>query len=119
MAELNDTQNEQPQQTDGRIWWRKTGGGTFRMNNGRIIKPNQKFKARPDEIPEGFRDVVVPLDKTQATEAPLPPIAKPQYSIRQKSPGWYDVVDDNSGKALNEKGLRPEAAKELIAQLQQ
>ena len=40
---------------DGRILFHKKGGGSFRTVNGRIIKPNQKFRAHPEEIPEAFR----------------------------------------------------------------
>jgi len=30
---------------DPEILWKKIGGGTFRMASGRIIKPNQTFRA--------------------------------------------------------------------------
>ena len=47
-------------------WFVKHGGGTFRMTDHtgkrRIIKSEQKFQARWEDIPEGFRDVVKPLD---------------------------------------------------------
>lgn len=95
---------------DGKIKWRKIGAGVFRMKN-KIIKPNQTFMARPDEIPETMRDIIIPLD-TLPEEKPVEPI-NPGYSLKGKGAGWYDVVDGR-GKAMNEKSLRLEEAKKLL-----
>lgn len=99
---------------DDPIDWRKIGGGSFRMKSGRIIKPNEKFKARPSEIPMAFRDVVVPLEPL-----PQPPpleVADAGYSLRSRGPGWYDIVDAN-GKVMNESALRRDDAEEQLAKL--
>jgi SAM-dependent methyltransferase len=43
---------------DDMLRWRKVGGGSIRLRNGTLAKPNQIFVARQEEIPEGFRDAV-------------------------------------------------------------
>lgn len=99
------------------IWWRKTGGGSHRMKkNGKlmIIKPGQKFKARPSEIPEAFRDIILPLENIPK-EPPLK-VDEPTYEIVHKGSGWYNVVDGD-GKIMNEKAMRPEEAEELVRNL--
>jgi len=102
-----------------KIKWRKTGGGSFRMKN-RIIKPNQVFSAFPREIPEAFRDVIIPLSKLPAQEeSPALDVVKSEYSIQKRggSLSWFNVVD-GQGKILNDKALRRDAALKLIKELQ-
>jgi hypothetical protein len=100
------------------IWWRKTGGGTHRLKRKgkplKIIKPNQKFKARPSEISEGLRDIIIPLQNLPE-EKPLPVIPA-GYSLKYKGSGWYDVVDGDD-KVMNEKSLRLNDAQKLIDSL--
>lgn len=100
------------------IWWRKTGGGSFRGLKGRIIKPNEKFQAYEHEIPKSFRDVIIPL-QSLPSKAPVAPIKviEPVYAIEKRgSSGWYNVVDAQ-GKALNEKALKKEVAEKLVKDL--
>ncbi len=96
-----------------KIRWVKQGGGSLRLH-GRIIKPGQRFNARLDEIPEGFRDVIIPLDKLPV-EVEENVVATPaEYKLKQRGTStWYDVVDGN-GKVLNEKAMRRTDALELI-----
>lgn len=109
MERTNKVKNE-----DGTIRWKKIGGGSFRLGN-RIIKPNQVFSARPDQISEAFRDNIIPVDK-------LPPepkgvVSEPaEFFLKSKGGGWYDVVDGN-GKIKNEKSLKKASALELIETL--
>ena len=113
---------------DGTISWKQTGGGSFRLGSGKIIKPGQTFRARPDQIPLGFRDVVVAQEaippgpfqsKETATMVDIPGIeAKYTLAPRGKSKLWYDILDAK-GKVLNEKGLPKEAAEKLIKDLEQ
>ena len=49
------------------IKWRKIGGGSLRWN-GKIIKPNEIFRARPEEVPLSFRKYLVALE-----DVPKPP----------------------------------------------
>lgn len=94
--------------------WRKVGGGTFRMGNGRIIKQNQVFEAPAEDIPEGFRDVVVPVDGLPE-EKPLE-VQEATFSVEAGAPGWFNVVGQN-GKIVNEKQLRAADAQKLIEEL--
>jgi len=98
------------------IKWKKIGRGTFRTRSGKIIKPGQMFEASPEEIPEGFRDVIVPAE-------PLPEeiqieVIPPSYEVKSVAPGWYDVID-SQGKVVNEKRLRYPEAEALVRRLKQ
>lgn len=114
----------------GMIRWRKIGGGFLHIKidgNAKIIKPNQIFDARLEDIPENFRDVIIPADttvkekldkeKTKGVKKPPIPVAKLEYSIESRGSGYYNVVDKN-GKRQNEKALRKEKADALLEQLQ-
>jgi hypothetical protein len=97
-----------------KIKWKKLGGGSFRMASGRIIKPNQIFEAAPEEIPMGFRDVVVPVDTIP--EPPALEVVPGGYRVMSRGPGWYDVVDAH-GKVVNEGALRQADAQKLLEDL--
>jgi len=110
--------------SDGTILWQKTGGGSFRMSR-RIIKPGEKFRARPDEIPKGFRDVIIPLEPIPegtimqgAIEVTAPGVS-PKYTLKSRGGGWYDIVDA-AGKVMNEpkKPLKKAMAEQLIKDLE-
>lgn len=110
---MKRTKKRQEPEEDA-IRWRKTGGGSFRMANGKIIKQNQVFWARLDEVPEGFRDVIVPLSELPE-EKPVE-VVNPGYQIQARSPGWFDIVDQ-FGKMMNEQALRADKAKEMLESL--
>lgn len=103
------------------IRWKKIGGGSLRLTiNGRkrIIKPNEKFRAALNEVPQAFRDVIIPLEDLPGS-APAPVIAgiETVYTLKTREKGgWYDVVDKN-GKVLNEKALKKDVADKLIQDL--
>lgn len=101
---------------DNRIHFKKIGGGSFRLGN-RIIKPGETFLARPEEIPVGFRDVVIAQEAEKNVAKPII-VAKPVYTLqpRGKSKSLFDVVDAQ-GKVLNEKALSKEDAQGLIDDL--
>lgn len=100
---------------DGRIRWKKVGGGTLYFN-GKTIGYGNVFMAYPHEIPENFRDTIIPLD---ALPDDTVIVEKPAYEVKPKpgAPGWYNVVDTETGKVLNEKSLRPKQAQELLEEL--
>ena len=110
------------------VRYRKIGGGSLHIRiHGRIkiIKPNEIFDARPEEIPETFRDRIVPLEERErvAEKEKLNKESSPsklQYFVkpREKARGYYDVVD-RSGKIQNEKALRKDVAEALIVSLQE
>jgi len=111
------------------IRWRKIGGGSLRYIRGKIIKPNEIFIARPEEVPLAFRKHVVALEDIPETiiEPVQPFTARKRktstdteevYKIQKRSSsGWWDVVNSVSGKVINEKGLREDAAKQLVEEL--
>lgn len=107
-----------------RIWWRKTGGGSLRLRiNGRlkIIKPGEKFQAYPEEVPEAFRDVVIALGdlpvESQSKKS-IPGIS-PKYILEPtKRNGFYNIVDESTGKKINEKVLNKKDATKLIEDLE-
>ena len=87
-----------------KIWWIKKGGGSFRMGN-RVIKPNQKFQAYDHEIPQGFRDNVLPLEKYVEADTETPKTAPLAYTAKKRgNSNWYDV-EDGQGKKVNQKAL--------------
>jgi len=101
---------------EGAVRWRKVGGGSFRMRNGKIIKPNQVFWATPEEVPMGFRDTIIPL--SELPEEKPTEIIYPTYQIQVRTPGWFDIVDQ-AGKVINEQALREDKAKEMLERLTQ
>ena len=100
----------------------KTGKGTFRLANGKKVKPNEVFQAYPEDIPEAFRDVIKPYGQDKQVEEVFQVTGKvedptPIYSIQETdSVGWWNVVD-SQGKVVNENKLRKNDAEELVNQL--
>ena len=101
-------------------WRKKQKSGSFRMGNGRIIKPGQVFMASLNEIPEAFRDVITPVDPAsftkvqQAQEGSAP--VELDYFVKHIASGWYNVVDSDD-KAQNDKKLRKDDAEALLESL--
>jgi len=105
------------------LWWRKIGGGSLHIRidgKMKIIKENQKFPARAEEIPQVFRDVIKPLNHVELENVEKKQqsidVKKLKYTVKSKGGGWFDVVDA-SGKVVNEKALRQEAADKLVKDL--
>lgn len=121
------------QPIDGEIWWRKISSGNLRVKirgRSKILKQNERFLAKPEEIPLSFRRSVVPLEDLPTAPQETPPdntlkvveqkvdSQEKGYSIQKRAVGqWYDVIETVSGKALNEKALRLEQANDLLAAL--
>lgn len=109
--------------TSNLIRFQKMGGGSFRgtiQGRYRIIKPGEVFLARLDEIPEKFRDTIIPVDgenyKTVKEQIEAEKPVPVEYTLKHRGGGWFNVLDKN-GKQVNEKALKREAAKELISSL--
>ena len=96
------------------IHWQNVGGGTLRYVRGKMIKPGEKFKAYPDEVPLSFRDVIIPLESISNSNRPEPKeIVEIQYKTKERNDGLFDIVD-SQGKVLNAKPLEKEVADNLI-----
>ena len=106
------------------IKWKKIGGGSFRLYNGKIVKKNETFLAPLHLIPTAFRDTLQPVNKEDVEEMEkeiktggVSLVGKShEYLIQEHSKGWWDIVDEN-GKILNEKALRKPAAEEMLRNL--
>ena len=110
-----------------KIRWKKLGGGSFRFKDGRVIRRDEIFMASIDDIPEAFRDVVVPLDpipddflqdelSLDQEEAPLHSL----YEIKSAEEGNFNVVRflGEAEKTMNTYGLLEDEAKELKVSLE-
>ena len=110
------------------ILWHKTGGGSLHITINKkvkIVKPGEKFYAEPHEIPEAFRDVIIPIDsKGQRVSVEVATEqekveeaeAKVVYNLKHRGGGWWDVVNEE-GKAINETALKKDKAEELLNSL--
>ena len=104
---------------DGELRWRKLGGGASYLKiNGKvkIIKPGQVFSAKPEDIPEAFRDIIRPVEPGALQEVQNKDTKKKKpatYKLVHKGSGKY-IVEDADGKQMNEGTLAKEDAQELI-----
>jgi len=102
--------------------FKKFGGGSVRLKSGRIIKSNEIFIDYPDNIPEGVRDLIKPMN-TAAEKAfegkgkqPVPQkVEKKEYEIEKVKVGWYQIVADE--KIISEKLLRKNEAIQMYKEL--
>ena len=112
---IRTKKNREDGTEEKRVEWRKIGGGSFRMKNGRIIKPNQTFFAALSDIPQAFRDVVVPLEALPEEE-PLE-VFTGKYKVQERDKkGWYDVLSP-TGKVVSESALRLAEAEKMAEEL--
>lgn len=108
--------------TEGKKTYKKINGGTLRLADGRIIKPNQIFQAYEWEISLGFTDSIVEVENGQLRpmaskeevekEGYKKPkdleVKKPEYkAVQRENSAWWDIQDVN-GKKVNDKALRTE-----------
>ncbi|NCB26617.1 MAG: hypothetical protein EOM62_14255 [Bacteroidia bacterium] len=99
----------------GMCSWRKKEGATFRLGNGKKVKPNEVFRAYPSEIPPAFRDLFELLEGDEnAVERVI--TAPSKFVIGVREDGLFDVVDPD-GKCLNDEPLGEEDAKRLLLAL--
>lgn len=103
------------------IEWRKIDGGSLRLRNGKIVKPNEVFKAFESDISPAFRSSVVPTDpKSYIAEQDKPiDLTKAVYTIEAADDDnntHFNVVNA-AGKILNEKLLTIEEAEDLVTAL--
>jgi len=111
-----------PPETDPSLErFQKIGGGSMRLVDGRIIKPNQVFRSKLSDIPKAFSDVVIRLDVQAIAEAANKKVeqlerVKPLYELKEVAVGWWTVINID-GKKINEKNLRKSEAEALLTSL--
>ncbi len=101
---------------DDRIRWKKISGGSLVIGN-RIIKPNEEFLARPDEIPKNFLDCIKPLEDLPEDK---PVKSSTAYEIRSLGNGnlnGYSVCNKATGKCMSEVALTKAQADQLLVTL--
>lgn len=107
---------------DGTVLFRKIGrGSTLLILNGRKrrIKFNQTFRALPGEIPNAFKDTIIPVDKAAAAKPAKsrePEVQPKKYFLKHRGGGWYDIVN-SEGKVQSEKALKKEDAEKILSSL--
>lgn len=93
-----------------KLRYQKQGLGSLHLFDA-IIKPNQIISCYPEDIPEQYKAVLLCIDTPEmqiwATKESGDALMKEVlYEIQEKeTKGWYDVVNMDSGKAINEKQL--------------
>jgi len=85
MEKIIEDDKEFEQEKEEMLHLKKVGGGSLRMPN-RIIKPNETFWARRDEIPDVFMSSLILLDDS------------PQSRVRRRR------LKEESTYELKEKG---------------
>ena len=96
--------------------------GSFRIF-GISYKKNDKFFAYPEEIPKVFMEKLICVSdeatKVLTIEDPDKPDTKENlYVVRKtRSPGWFEVINIETGKSINEKSLRRLSAETLCDSL--
>lgn len=121
--------------TRKKLRYQKIGGGSARLKlDGRkqIIKPNQKFEAYPEEIPEAFKDTLILLEGQIVVKQKESPKVKifgvkkrpktegdedPGKNKNGKEKSWYNVVNKDTKEAMNPQPLTQGAAKKLAESL--
>ena len=102
------------------IRWKVTGGGIFTLGRTEHL-PGSVFLAFPYQIPETFRDVIRPVDYIpQAPEVQeiTATGVKPTFIIEpSKRDGYFNVVNEATGKVMNGKILKEDAAKIFLQDL--
>lgn len=103
---------------DGKVLFIKKGGGSLRIRRGnKIVKPGERFWARPEEIPEAFSDTIVPVDKAALPAEERVDAVAPSYSLKHRGGGWFDIVDQQ-GKQINQRAMKKADAEQKIVELE-
>ncbi len=99
------------------IKWRVTRGAFSLGRHQPSYKRGDEFMATPSQVPEAFRDVVVPVGGKIALFEPEPVDTVTIFEAVHRSGGWYDVVDKATDKVISEQALRKEDAEAMVADL--
>ena len=104
-----------------KLRYQKLGSGSIPLFNS-LIKPNQVISAYPEDIPVGYKDVLVCIDNVEMQEWAKKENEKALekeslYELVEKTHGWWDVVNSETKKTINEKSLRKVDAETLMDSL--
>lgn len=92
--------------------FKKTGGGPLTLRGGKVVRSGETFRAHERDIPQAFRDVVQRVDpKPPHEEEAAPP--QTNLEIRHKGGGWYDLVNKQTGEAVNSVSMRHDEANQF------
>lgn len=108
---------EQTKDVRVKLWYKKVGGGSLRFQ-GKIIKPEQKFQAFPEDIPDAFKDTIILLDGQKDTSPKSLKTEKRKYELQHTGSGWYNIIDVENDKEMNDSKLRKADAEKLLEELQ-
>ena len=112
---------------EGQVQFVKKGKGMLRLKNGQVVKENEFFYAYPEDIPNAFRDSVVPTNPDKAVKETF----KEHGVIEDKKPVYkmkpaeaesgdkeklFDIVDKQD-KKINEDRLTRKDAIALLKDL--
>ena len=100
-----------------KLRYQKLGAGSIPLFNS-LIKPNQVISAYPEDIPARYKDILVCIDSTEMQEWAKKESEKALekeflYELVEKTHGWWEVVNRETKKAINEKSLRKADAETL------
>jgi hypothetical protein len=93
------------------------------MDPRRAIKPGQKIRATVAQLGTAIKQFDLlegDVDKdlvAKLSSGRVVPLPKENYTMVAKGGGWYDVVSAD-GKKMNDKGLKADAANDLIDKLE-
>jgi len=100
--------------------WKRKGAGSLSLYDGQEIPPNTTFRTDVSNIPKAFMDLVEKLEVDKdihVVKSHEPEVKKPVYITQEVKPGWYNVIDQSTGKSVNPRPLRQAQANQLIQSL--
>lgn len=81
------------------------------MSDRSQVKPGEYFEAAESEVPQAFRDTIVPAEDPKIEVKKEEATAK--VKLQKRTTGWYDVVDQE-GNVLNKQALRHQEAVKMV-----
>jgi len=97
--------------------WRKQGGGTLTLRDGRTIQPREVFRANESDIPEAFRDVVErqsPSETSASETENEGTTGGENLEMVHVGGGWYNLINTQTGKPINAQKMRRKELEPLL-----
>ena len=96
--------------------YKKIGGGSMRLWDGRRIKPMEIFKAKESDIPNLSKVERVGVSTSMKRKEPAPPPPPTYYKKKRETSHYWDVFSEDH-KQVNERALTENKADELLNSL--